>query len=40
MHVAAGKVEAEGRAHEARCKARGTHCFVRLWYAVSPLMYS
>ena len=40
MHVAAGEVDAKGRAHEARCKARGTHRFVRLWHAVGPLVNS
>lgn len=40
MDIAAGEVEAKGRAHETRCKARGTHCFVGLWYAMGPLVYS
>ena len=40
MHIAAGEVETKGRAHEARCKAGWTHCFMKLWYAVSPLVYS
>lgn len=40
MHVAAREVEARDRAHEARCKARRTHYFARLRYAVGALVYS
>ena len=40
MHVAAREVEAKGRAHKARCKAGSIHCNIKLWYAVSPLVYS
>ena len=39
MHVAAREVEAKGRPHKARCKARCTHCFMKLWYAVGTLVY-
>ena len=40
MHVAAPEIEAKGRAHEASCKPRCTHNSLRLWYIVSPLVYS
>ena len=40
MHVAAREVKAKGRAYKAGGEPRCTHCSLRLWYTVSPLVYS